>query len=210
MTGNASNPETDGPPDARATGMTADDSDGRATATADDAGGGRAGETVGEDHGPAGETATGADELQELTEVSHGAVLSLGGVSAQKVLLFLTNLVLTASLSVSAYGAYALAWRITRILVRFAPSGPTPTLVRFLPEYRNEPKRQDRVVGLAYLTTFVASVAIAMGVGVFADRINAATIQHPTFPTLLRFLGVLLPLNAFIRRPPLHLRPRTA
>jgi len=139
------------------------------------------------------------DDFEDLASVSHGAVLSLGGVSAQKLLLFLTNLVLTASLSVSAYGAYALAWRITRILVRFAPFGSTPTLVRFLPEYRDAPDRQDRFVGLAYATTLVASVAIALGVGVFADRINAATIRHSAFPTVLRFLGVLLPLYAFVR-----------
>jgi len=160
--------------------------------------------TMADDHDDDPDDALG--ELEDLTEVSHGAVLSLGGVSAQKVLLFLTNLVLTASLSVSAYGAYALAWRITRILVRFAPFGSTPTLVRFLPEYRDEPKKQDRVVGLAYLTTLVASVAIALGVGVFADRINAATIQHPTFPTILRFLGVLLPLYTFIRLISFHFR----
>lgn len=115
-----------------------------------------------------------------LRSVGHGAVVSIAGVSLQKALLFGTNLVLTATLRVDVYGAYALGWRFSRLLVRVAPFGAGPTLVRYLPEYRDDARR-NRVVGLAAATALVASLAIATAVFALADRVDAATVDHPAF-----------------------------
>jgi O-antigen/teichoic acid export membrane protein len=139
------------------------------------------------------------DELDALRSVSHGALLSIGGVSLQKLLLFLTNLALTATLSVSLYGVYALGNRIVKILLQFGSLGSNAALVRFLPEYRDDPARQDRVLGIAYTTAFVASLLIAGAVVLAADRINALTIAHPAFPLVLRLFAVLLPFDVFVR-----------
>ncbi|MFB6173361.1 MAG: oligosaccharide flippase family protein [Halobacteriales archaeon] len=139
------------------------------------------------------------EELEALRSVSHGAVLSVGGVSLQKVLLFLTNLALTASLSVGLYGVYALGNRIAKILLQFGGVGANAALVRFLPEYRGDRARQNRVLGIAYGTAAVASVAIGAGVFLLAGRINAATIAHPAFPPVLRLFAVLFPFDVFTR-----------
>lgn len=139
------------------------------------------------------------DEASLLQSVSHGAVLSIGGVGLQKVFLFLTNLILTAGLSVSLYGVYAFGWRIVRLLTYLAPFGTPTTLVRMLPEYRDEPARQNRILGLAYGTAFVATIALAAAVFVSADRINEATLDHHMFPLVLRLFALLLPFEGFTR-----------
>jgi O-antigen/teichoic acid export membrane protein len=139
------------------------------------------------------------EELSALQSVSHGAVLSIGGVSLQKVVLFCTNLALTASLSVGLYGVYALGNRIAKILLQFGSLGSNAALVRFLPEYRDDPARQNRVLGIAYATAAVTSVAIGVAVFLSADRINAATIAHPAFPLVLQLFAVLFPFDVFVR-----------
>jgi O-antigen/teichoic acid export membrane protein len=139
------------------------------------------------------------EELEALQSVSHGAVLSIGGVSLQKVLLFLTNLVLTASLSVGLYGVYSLGNRIAKVLLQFGGLGSNAALVRFLPEYHDDPARRNRVLGIAYGTAAVASVTIGAAIFLLADRINALTIGHPAFPLVLRLFAVLFPFDVFTR-----------
>jgi len=139
------------------------------------------------------------EELDALQSVSHGAVLSVGGVSLQKLLLFLLNLVLTAALSVGLYGVYALGNRITKILLQFGGLGSNAALVRFLPEYRDDPGRQDRIIGIAYATATVVSVALGAAVFLSAGRVNAMTIGHPAFPPVLRLFAVVLPFDVFSR-----------
>lgn len=139
------------------------------------------------------------EEIEALESVSHGAIVSAGGVTAQKALLFGTNFVLTAGLSVSLYGVYAFGWRIVRFLFRLAPLGAPPTLLRFLPKYRNDVDRQDRILGTASVTTLVGSLLLASVVFVAADGINRATLDNPALPPTLRLFAVLLPFGAALR-----------
>jgi O-antigen/teichoic acid export membrane protein len=139
------------------------------------------------------------DESTALQSVGHGAVVSIAGVSLQKAFLFLTNLILTTGLGVGIYGVYAFGWRITRLLLRFAPFGTPSTLVRMLPEFRNEPTKQNRILGLAYVTTFTTTLTISVLVFLQAEQINDMTISHPSFPLALKLFALLLPFDVFIR-----------
>jgi len=137
-------------------------------------------------------------EREALESISHGAVVSFGGMSAERVMYFLTNLVLTRALGVVVYGLYAFAWQLTNIVLRFAPLGSTATLVKYVSAATDDAER-GRIAGLAYATTLTVSVALAIALWVGAPAINAATLNAPRFTTLLRILAVGLPVFAVVR-----------
>ena len=137
-------------------------------------------------------------ELESLESVTHGALISVTGALGQKVVLFLTNLLLTHSLGVGVYGLYAFGNRLVRILSGFANVGSDTALLRFIPKHDDDPNRQDRVLGLAYGITIIASAAFSLLLLVFVDRINELTLDHPQFAELFRMLVLSLPLLALI------------
>lgn len=137
-------------------------------------------------------------ETEILHSVTRAAGLSIGGILSQRILLFLTNLVLTNSLGVGTYGLYALGSRITGMLRGFAHLGSNPTLVRFLPKYAADGDRQNRVLGAAYLTTAITSLTLATGLFVAAPLINDLTVAQGSFVRVLRLFALTLPLFAFV------------
>ncbi|WP_336037140.1 lipopolysaccharide biosynthesis protein [Halobacterium yunchengense] len=138
------------------------------------------------------------EERDALLTVAHGAVVTSGGVSAQRALTTAVEFVLARGLGPVAYGVYALAWRIAQLLAGLAPFGSVASLQRFLPAAENDRERQARVTGLAYLTTLTVGAALAAGVWVLAPRINRATVNDPAFPTTLRLFGVVVVLLGFV------------
>lgn len=140
-----------------------------------------------------------AERLAETLEsVTHGAITTIGGTIVQKLLMFATNLLLTHSLGVSVYGVFALAQRIFMMVNRFAPLGSNPALVRYLPAYTDDPGSQQRILGLSYGTALGGSLVFATAIAITAPTLNAVTIDHPQFPTVLRIFALLVPFNVFI------------
>ncbi|PSQ42895.1 succinoglycan biosynthesis protein exop, partial [Halobacteriales archaeon SW_7_68_16] len=135
---------------------------------------------------------------EALERVSHGAVVSFGAIGVQRALILATNGLLTAALGIVAYGVYAFAWQSINIVLRFAPLGTFPTIVKYVSAY-DERGRREVVVGLAYLTTIVSSVVLAAGIGLGVDRINAATVDHPAFPAAFWALVLSIPAFALSR-----------
>lgn len=144
------------------------------------------------------EAPTDDEVIDRLESVSHGAVVATGSLSAQKTLLFLTNFALTQGLTATLYGVYAFGRRISGILLLFGPLGGPAALVRYLPAADTE-ARQRRVFGLACGTALVASLTFGAVVFLLADAINAATLDHPTLPIVLRLFAVLVLFDVAIR-----------
>ncbi|ELZ40224.1 lipopolysaccharide biosynthesis protein [Halorubrum tebenquichense] len=134
------------------------------------------------------------DEREALETIAHGAVLTSGGVAGQRALTAATEFVLTRGLGPTAYGVYALAWRIAQLCSRLVTFGSVPAIQRYLPEYADDPGRRSAVAGLAYATTVGFGVAFAAGVWVAAPAINARTVTEPAFPGTMRAFGVLVGL----------------
>lgn len=132
------------------------------------------------------------DERDALLIIARGAVVTSGGISAQRALITATEFILARGLGPAAYGVYALAWRIAQVLVRLVTFGSVPTLQRYLPAYENEPARRSRVTGLAYATTVGFGLAIAMGLLVLAPWINEVTVSDPMFPPAMVLFGGLV------------------
>lgn len=138
------------------------------------------------------------DERDALLTIAHGAVVTSGGVSAQRALIAATEFVLARGLGPVAYGVYALAWRIAQLLVRLVTFGSVPTLQRYLPAYEGDPTRRWRVTGLAYVTTVGFGLAIAAGAWVLAPWMNEVTVEHPSFPMGMRLFGALVLLLGLV------------
>jgi len=134
------------------------------------------------------------DEREALLTIAGGAVITAGGVSGQRALTAATEFALTRGLGPTAYGVYALAWRIAQLLSRLVTFGSVPALQRYLPEYADDPGRQGVVAGLAYATTLGFGAAIAAGVWLAAPRIGALTVEDPAFPPTMRAFGFLVGL----------------
>jgi len=131
------------------------------------------------------------DERDALVTVAHGAVVTAGGISVQRVLTVGAETLLARSLGPVAYGVYALAWRIAQLAFRFVTFGTVQTLQRYVPAA--EGASRGRVAGLAYATTLVVGAAIAAGFLLVADPVDAATVTEPSFrPALVRFGAVVL------------------
>jgi O-antigen/teichoic acid export membrane protein len=140
----------------------------------------------------------GDDERDALLTIAHGAVVTSGGVSAQRALTAVTEFVLARSLGPVAYGVYALAWRIAQLLVRLVTFGSVPTLQRYLPAYEDDPERRSRVAGLAYATTVGVGLVLAAGVWTLAPWMDEATVGTSTFPTTMRLFGLLVLLFGLV------------
>jgi len=133
-----------------------------------------------------------------LHEVTRGAGLSIGGVVLQRAFVFATNLLLTTTFGVAAYGLYALGRRIVGMLQGFAHLGSNPTLIRLLPKHDGDPGRQGRVLGTAYLTTFATSLTLAGGLFVFAPTVQTVMNAEPSFVTVVRTFAFFVPVIAFV------------
>lgn len=133
------------------------------------------------------------ETMSSLQSVTHGALVSIIGILLDQGLVFLTNVVLARGLGVNLYGVYAYGERIVRMLLGVADLGTSPALVRYLPEHEDSTARQNSILGLTYVTSFVASLTIAIGLAVFAPHINELTVDHPLFVDAFRILVFLLP-----------------
>ncbi|GAA0716145.1 O-antigen/teichoic acid export membrane protein [Halorubrum trapanicum] len=133
-------------------------------------------------------------EREALETIAHGAVLTSGGVAGQRALIAATEFALTRGLGPTAYGVYALAWRIAQLLSRVVTFGSVPAIQRYLPEYAGDADRRGAVAGLAYATTLGFGVAIAAGVWLAAPAINARTVTEPAFTGTMRSFGALVGL----------------
>jgi len=145
-----------------------------------------------------GSEAVPDEEREALLTVAHGAVVTSGGVSAQRALVSATEFVLARGLGPVAYGVYALAWRIAQLLTRLVTFGSVPTLQRYLPAYDDEPARRSRVAGLAYVTTIGFGLSIAAGLWALAPWISEVTLDRPSFPAAMGLFGPLVLLLGLV------------
>jgi O-antigen/teichoic acid export membrane protein len=140
----------------------------------------------------------GENEREALVTIAHGAVVTSGAVSAQRVITTATEFVLARALGPVTYGAYALAWRISQVLIQLVTFGSVPALQRFLPAAGDDPARQSRISGLAYATTVGFGAFVAAAIWVFAPAINDLTFDNPLFVPTMRLFGGLVGLTGVV------------
>ncbi|MFB6133810.1 MAG: lipopolysaccharide biosynthesis protein [Halanaeroarchaeum sp.] len=138
-------------------------------------------------------------ERDALLTIVHGAVVTAGGVSGQRALTTAAEIVLARGLGPTAYGVYALAWRLAQLLFRIVTFGSVPALQRYLPAFEDDPARRNAVAGLAYATTVAFGAVIAAAIWLSAPQIDALTIRQPAFVPTMRLFGILVGLLGLVR-----------
>lgn len=139
------------------------------------------------------------DEREALLTIGHGAVVTSGGQSLQRALTTATEYALAQGFGPVVYGVYAFAWRITQLLFRLVNFGSVGTLQRYVSAYADDPDRQGRVVGLAYLTTLMVGLGLAGGLVLVSEWLNSVTVSHPDFPPTIQLFAVLILLVGVVR-----------
>lgn len=133
--------------------------------------------------------------LKSLGSVSQGASLFLIGKAISNGLGFFTNLILTRILGASLYGIYSYVIVVFSLIQVFTRLGGDQSILRFIPEYQDNRRKQYTVLTLAYLTSAIASVIAAALVYYFAPLISNYTLQDPLFVDILRISSIIIPFN---------------
>ncbi|WP_338756297.1 oligosaccharide flippase family protein [Halobacterium salinarum] len=130
--------------------------------------------------------------------MTQGASLFAIGRVIGKGLKFALSIILTRFLGRRLYGIYAYASTIVTLLVVLARLGTGKALLRYIPANKDERKKQNRIVGLAYITALIGSAAAGVGLYILAPRISVWTLDNSLFVTTLRVFALVLPFNAII------------
>jgi len=139
-----------------------------------------------------------SEDLTDISSVGTGALVFVGGFVFQSVAGFLLNLLLTRGLGAAMYGTYSYTRTILTIAKVFAQVGSGESILRFLPEYESSSERRNSILGLAFATTIIGSVVVALGVYTFAPLINRLTLDNEVFPSVLQLFVLALPFIALL------------
>jgi O-antigen/teichoic acid export membrane protein len=138
------------------------------------------------------DTASPSDPLISLSE---GAGLFLIGRIFSRGIGLATNIVLTRFLGTNLYGIYAYFNVISSFFMVFTRIGGNNSMMRFIPEYEDQPRKQQAVLTLAYGSSLVASILVALLIYVSAPLISAYTLDNQLFTNVLQIGAVVIPFN---------------
>lgn len=134
--------------------------------------------------------------LSDLRSVADGASLYYLGTIVVNIVGFLLNLLLTRVLGASVYGIYAYGTMILAAVLPFANLGSDISLTRYISANKDDTAYQQRMLGLAYLTTLAISGVVAGALFLAAPTINAYTLEEPLFTTAMQAFAIALPFQA--------------
>lgn len=129
-----------------------------------------------------------------LRAVARGAGVKVLGLGITRVLGFITTFLLTSSLGASLYGIFSFGKTIISIAATVTNLGTDQSIIRFIPEYENH-TAQNRVIGLATLTSFVGSIVVGIMMYLSAPLVTRLTLDQPLLVDVLRLFAVSLPFT---------------
>lgn len=130
-----------------------------------------------------------------LSSIARGASFYLVGKVILNILGFLFHLVLSRSLGAGTYGVYAYGNTILNILLIFTNLGSDKSILKYLPQYEDDPVMQRFILGLAVTTSLIGSVTTGFVIFIFASKISNLTIDMVLFENTLRIFAILLVLD---------------
>jgi O-antigen/teichoic acid export membrane protein len=130
-----------------------------------------------------------------LNSISHGAALFLGGKVLSRGIGLLTNIFLTRTLGTNLYGIYSYLGVIFSLARVFTQLGSDKAILRYLPEYEDNIAKKRAILTLAYGTSLVGSLIIALVIYHFAPIISQYTLSDPLFVNALQVAAIVIPFN---------------
>ncbi len=144
------------------------------------------------------ESERGSDE-GSLRSITRGASVFVVGKGLYDVVEFALTLLLTRWLGASRYGIYAFGRTIVEVCAIFTNLGSDKALMRYLPEYADDPNRRDATVGMAYATSLVGGGIVGAALFLSAPAVTALTLDEPLLTPVLRVFAGVLVLETMIR-----------
>lgn len=133
-----------------------------------------------------------------IRSVTRGASVFFLGTGVNNVLRFLISLLLTRSLG-TLYGLYVYGTTLLSLASVLTNLGTNQSILKFIPEYENEPENQSRILGLAYLTSFVASLVVGIIAYIIAPVITDLTFENPLMTDVIRLFAIVLPFDTLTK-----------
>jgi O-antigen/teichoic acid export membrane protein len=134
-----------------------------------------------------------------LRSVTRGASVFVAGRGLSNVAGFFFNLLMARGLGAGLYGIYTYGYTLVLILANFALIGTDKALLRFLSEYNEERSEQNRILGLASVTSVVGSVVAASLLYILAPLISSFTLETPLLTSVLQVLAIFIPIRALTK-----------
>lgn len=134
-----------------------------------------------------------------LRSVTRGASVYAVGSGLSKALGFVFQVVMTRGLGAELYGIYTYGFTLAMFVVNFADLGTSKSILKFIPQYEDDHANQNRLLGLAYVTSFGGSVLLGGGLYVLAPTIADLTLKEPLLTEVLRIFGVFVVFYTLIR-----------
>ncbi|MDL0126514.1 flippase [Halobacterium salinarum] len=132
---------------------------------------------------------------QSLSSISEGAGLFFIGKGVAKTLGLILNVILTRFLGSSLYGVYAYLNVLFSLITAFTTVGGGKSVMRFLPEYEDSPRKRQVVLTLAYGTALLTSCVAAILIYILAPLISGVTLDNPLLTDILQIAALVVPFN---------------
>lgn len=136
-----------------------------------------------------------AEYYDSLRSILGGASVYIFGQGFVKFVGFAINALLIRMFGPELYGVYAYAKSFIDVSVTMTTLGSDLAVLRFLPVFESNQGRQDRVLGVASVTSLFGGFLAAGGLFIFAPLINQYTLNQPVFVDTLRVFAFLLPFD---------------
>ncbi|QGA81917.1 oligosaccharide flippase family protein [Halomicrobium sp. LC1Hm] len=135
----------------------------------------------------------------ELESISSGSYWFLLGWAFEYIAGFLTQILLTNSLSTASYGVYAFIRKLIAVVVGLSSGGSKTALNRFLPKYTDESAKQDGVLGLSLMFSVGGSLFLGTVIYVSAPLLSALTFTGELTTGIVQVVAFTFPLIAAIK-----------
>ncbi|WP_135820852.1 oligosaccharide flippase family protein [Halostella litorea] len=135
----------------------------------------------------------------ELESISSGSYWFLLGWMFEYIAGFLTQILLTNSLSTASYGVYAFIRKLIALSAGLFPGGSNTALNRYLPKYTDEPSKQDSVLGLSLVFSIGGSVLIGVTLYILAPVLSALTFTGELTAGIVRVVAATIPLLSAVK-----------
>lgn len=129
-----------------------------------------------------------------LRSVARGAGAQTLGLATTRILGFITTFLLTSSLGAGLYGIFSFGKTLVSIAGTVTNLGTDQSIVRFVPDY-DDRAAQNRVIGLATLTSFVGSIIVGVTLYLSAPLVTELTLDQPLLTDVLRLFAFSLPFT---------------
>jgi len=130
--------------------------------------------------------------LASLASISRGASLYTVGKVVSDAGEFLLHLLVSRGLGAASYGLFAYGKTLAFTALLLTNLGSDKAIVRYLPQYEDNPAKRRFFLGLAWVTSAAGGAIVAGVLFVFAPTISALTLAEPLFVDVLRLFALIL------------------